>query len=59
MKLQLRFLEEVFVTFLLLGFAANTQAQQASQRQEVPTLSPALHRTLYPEVMCVHCIVPQ
>ena len=26
--------------------------------KELPTLSPALHSALYPEVMCVHCIVP-
>ena len=34
-------------------------AQQSAQQLDLPTLSPAVHSALYPEVMCVHCIVPQ
>jgi len=59
MKIQHQFLQTVLAVFLLLPFAADTQAQQQSQQPGVPTLSPALHSALYPEVMCVHCIVPQ
>jgi hypothetical protein len=38
---------------------ARAAAQQSSLQQDLPTLSPAVHAALYPEVMCVHCIVPQ
>jgi hypothetical protein len=58
MKVQYQFFLVVLVA-LLLPFAANSRAQQPSQQPDPPTLSPALHTALYPEVMCVHCIVPQ
>ena len=59
MRIQHQFFQAVLAVFLLLPFAADTQAQQQSQQPGVPTLSPGLHTALYPEVMCVHCIVPQ
>jgi hypothetical protein len=59
MKIQYQFRDVVLATSLLSSFAAGVAAQQASQQQDLPTLSPAVHSALYPEVMCVHCIVPQ
>lgn len=59
MKIQCQFREVVFATSLLSCLAAGAAAQQASQQQDLPTLSPAVHSALYPEVMCGHCIVPQ
>jgi hypothetical protein len=32
---------------------ARAAAQQSSLQQDFPTLSPAAHAALYPEVMCV------
>jgi hypothetical protein len=57
MKIRHLFLEVVLVSLLWMCFSTLTGAQQISE-QELPTLSPALHAALYPEVMCVHCIVP-
>jgi hypothetical protein len=51
--------ELVAAAFLLSCFAAGATAQQSSQQQDGPALSPATHSALYPELMCVHCIVPQ
>jgi hypothetical protein len=59
MRIQYQFLEVVLVAFLLSCFAADVRAQQSSQQQDLPTLSPPIHAALYPEVMCVNCIVPQ
>ncbi len=60
MRIPYRFRDLVVAVFLLSRFAAGTAAQQSSQqRQDLPTLSSAVHSALYPEVMCVHCIVPQ
>jgi hypothetical protein len=57
MKIRQLFLEVVLVSLLSMCFGTATEAQQMSD-EELPTLSPALHAALYPEVMCVHCIVP-
>jgi hypothetical protein len=51
--------ELVVAALLLSCFAAGATAQQPSQQQDGPALSPATHSARYPEVMCVHCIVPQ
>jgi hypothetical protein len=59
MRSQYQFHDIVLAVFLLSWFATGATAQQSSQRQDVPTVSPAVHTALYPEVMCVHCIVPQ
>jgi hypothetical protein len=59
MKIPYPFRELALAALLLSCFAADTTAQQSLQQQDVPALSPATHSTLYPEVMCVHCIVPQ
>jgi hypothetical protein len=57
MKIRSQFLEVILTALLLVCFGTLTGAQQMSKK-ELPTLSPALHSALYPEVMCVHCIVP-
>jgi hypothetical protein len=57
MKIRYRFYEVILVTLFLTCLGALTDAQQTSE-QESPTLSPPLHAALYPEVMCVHCVVP-
>ena len=59
MKIQYQFLRGVLAAILLPAFAADTQAQQQSQQPDAPTLSPALHKALFPEVMCAGCIVSQ
>jgi hypothetical protein len=60
MRIPRRFRELVPMVFLLSCLAAGAAAQQSSQQQQdLPTLSPAVHSALYPEVMCVHCIIPQ
>jgi hypothetical protein len=59
MRIQYQFRDIVLAVFLLSCFAAGATAQQSSQPQDLPTLSPAVHSALYPEVMCVHCVVPR
>jgi hypothetical protein len=60
MKIPHRFRELVPAVFLLSCFAVGAAAQQSSQQQQdLPTLCSAVHSALYPEVMCVHCIIPQ
>ena len=59
MRIQYQSCEVILAAFLLSCFAAGATAQQSSQRQDLPVLSPTVHAALYPEVMCVHCIVPQ
>jgi len=59
MKIPYQFRELALTAFLLSCFAAGATAQQSSQPQDLPTLSRAVHPALYPEVMCVHCVVPQ
>ena len=57
MKIRSQFLKVILGALLLTRFGTATGAQQMSD-EELPILSPALHAALYPEVMCVHCIVP-
>ena len=57
MRIQCPFLEVVLTSLLLPWCTTVTRGQQPSQ-QDPPTLSPPLHAALYPEVMCVHCVVP-
>jgi hypothetical protein len=57
MKIRSQFLKVILGALLFMCFGGVSGAQQISE-QELPTLSPALHAALYPEVMCVHCIVP-
>ena len=57
MKIRSQILEVILTAVLWLCFGTLTGAQQIGE-QELPTLSPPLHAALYPEVMCVHCIVP-
>ena len=59
MRTSYQFFQAILAAFLLLAFVADSQAQQQSQQPDTPTLSPAIHTALYPEVMCAHCIVPQ
>lgn len=59
MRTQYRLVEVILTTFLLACFAAGTRAQQSSQQQDFPALSPPTHAALYPEVICAHCIVPE
>ena len=59
MRIQYQFCEVALAAFLSSCFAAGATAQQSSQQQDLPILSPTVHAALYPEVMCVHCIVPQ
>jgi hypothetical protein len=58
MRIPYRFGELVLAAFLLSRFGG-AAAQQSSLQQDLPTLSPAVHAALYPEVMSVHCSVPQ
>jgi hypothetical protein len=44
---------------LLPCFAPATSAQQPSQPQTLVTLSEPMRATLYPEVICAHCIMPE
>jgi len=59
MKIPYQFRELALTAFLSSCFTVGATAQQSSQPQDLPTLSPAVHSALYPEVMCVHCVVPQ
>ena len=59
MKIQYQFRNAVLAASLLSCFAASATAQQSPQQQDLPTLSPTVHSARYPEVMCVHCVVPQ
>jgi hypothetical protein len=57
MKIRNQFLKAIPLALVFACFAAVTSGQELSE-QDLPTLSPALHAALYPEVMCVHCVVP-
>lgn len=57
MKIRNQFMEVILTALLLACFSTVSGAQRISEH-ELPTLSPALHSALYPEVMCVLCIVP-
>jgi hypothetical protein len=50
MRIQYQFRDIVLAVFLLSCFAAGSTAQQSSQQQDLPTLSPAVHAALYPEM---------
>ena len=54
MKTQYQFRDAVLAAALSC-FAASATAQQSSQQQDLPTLSPTVHSARYPDVMCVHC----
>ena len=58
MKIRYQLLEVVLSALLLMCFGTVTGAQQIAE-QDLPALSPPLHAALYPEVMCVGCIVPK
>jgi hypothetical protein len=57
MKIRNQFLKAIPLALVFACFGGITSAQELSE-QELPTLSPPLHAALYPEVMCVHCVVP-
>jgi len=59
MRIPYQFRDVVLAALLLSCLAKVATAQQSAQQLDLPTLSPAVHSALYPEVMCVHCIVPQ
>jgi hypothetical protein len=59
MKSQSLLCKTMLSAVLLAGFAVSTRAQQPSPPQTLVTLSEPLHATLYPEVMCTGCIVPE
>ena len=59
MRTPYQFRDVVLAALLLSCLAKAATAQQAPQQLDVPTLSPAVHSALYPEVMCGHCIVPE
>jgi hypothetical protein len=57
MKIRNQFLKAIPLALVFACFGAVTSGQELS-KQDLPTLSPPLHAALYPEVMCVHCVVP-
>jgi hypothetical protein len=57
MKIRNQFLKAIPLALVFACFGAVTSGQELAE-QNLPTLSPALHAALYPEVMCVHCVVP-
>jgi hypothetical protein len=59
MRPQSLFCKVTLAAVLLPCFAPVASAQQSSQPQTLVTLSEPMRATLYPEVMCVHCIVPE
>lgn len=50
MRIQYQFRDIVLAVFLLSCFAVSATAQESSQQQDLPTLSPGVHAALYPEV---------
>jgi hypothetical protein len=59
MKPQTQLRKAVFMVFLLPYFSGDGGAQQPTQRQDSSSLSAPVHAALFPEVMCVHCILPE
>ena len=59
MRPQSLFCKATLAAVLLPCFAPGASAQQPSQPQTLVTLSEPVRATLYPEVMCAHCIVPE
>jgi hypothetical protein len=57
MKIRYQFLKAIPLALVFACCGAVTSGQESSE-QDLPTLSPPLHAALYPEVMCVHCVVP-
>jgi hypothetical protein len=57
MKIRNQFLKAIPLALVFACFGAVTSGQELSE-QDLPTLSPALHAALYPEVMCGGCILP-
>jgi hypothetical protein len=57
MKIRNQFLKVIPLALAFACFVVVTSGQELFE-QDLPTLSPALHAALYPEVMCVHCVVP-
>jgi len=57
MKIRNQFLKAIPFALVIACFGAVTSGQELSE-QDLPTLSPPLHAASYPEVMCVHCVVP-
>lgn len=57
MKTQEQLLKVVLSLLLLMCLNPMTGAQQPPE-QELPRLSAPVHAALYPEVMCVDCVVP-
>jgi hypothetical protein len=57
MKIRNQFLKAIPLALVFACFGAVTSGQELSE-QDFPTLSPALHAALYPEVMCAGCILP-
>jgi hypothetical protein len=57
MKIRTQFLKAIELALVFACFGGITSAQDLSE-QELPTLSTPVHAALYPEVMCVGCIVP-
>ena len=57
MKIRKQFLKAIPLAVVFACFGGITSAQELSE-QDLPTLSPPLHAALYPEVMCVGCVVP-
>jgi hypothetical protein len=51
MRIQYQFRDIVLTVFLLSCFAVGATAQESSQQQGLPILSPGVHAALYPEVM--------
>jgi len=52
MRIPCQFRDVVLAALLLSCLAKAATAQQSPQKLDVPTLSPAVHSALYPEVMC-------
>jgi hypothetical protein len=59
MKLRSHLCKATLVVLALPFFAVSARAQHSSQRQDTVTLSEPLHTTLYPEVFCGRCVVPE
>jgi hypothetical protein len=59
MRFQFLFCKVTLAAVLLPCFALVTSAQQPSQPRTLVTLSEPMRATLYPEVMCAHCVVPE
>jgi len=57
MKIRTHFVKAIELALVFGSFGGITNAQDLSE-QELPTLSTPTHAALYPEVMCVGCIVP-